>query len=72
MNAPDCPLSRCTCSRTEGRFHLCFRHVMRHAYDLTLREDRLTELAQIPERLGLELPVWCKGFGERVRTEQGW
>ena len=49
-----------------------FRHVMRHAYDLTLREDRLTELAQIAERLALELPVWCKDFGERVRKEQGW
>ncbi len=49
-----------------------FRHVMRHAYDLTLRADRLAELAQIAEQLGGELPVWCTDFGEKVRTQQGW
>jgi hypothetical protein len=49
-----------------------FRHVMRHAYDLTLRTDRLEELSRIAERLGAELPVWCVNFGNRVRKEQGW
>ena len=49
-----------------------FRHVMRHAYDLTLRADRLTELSVIAERLAVELPAWCADFGKRVRTEQGW
>jgi hypothetical protein len=49
-----------------------FRHVMRHAYDLTLRADRLTELSGIAERLAAELPAWCADFGKRVRSEQGW
>ena len=49
-----------------------FRHVMRHAYDLTLRADRLEELSGIAERLAVELPVWCVSFGKRVRKEQGW
>lgn len=49
-----------------------FRHVMRHAYDLTLREDRLRELSAIAERLATELPGWCEDFGKRVRKEQGW
>lgn len=49
-----------------------FRHVMRHAYDLSLRPDRLAELAQIGERLAAELPIWCTEFGKRVRKEQGW
>ena len=34
-----------------------FRHVMRHAYDLTLRPDRLAELSGIAERLAVELPA---------------
>ena len=49
-----------------------FRHVMRHAYDLTLRVDRLEELSRIAERLGAELPAWSVNFGNRVRKEQGW
>ncbi len=49
-----------------------FRHVMRHAYDLTLRADRLEELLAIAGRLAVELPTWCAEFGKRVRAEQGW
>ena len=49
-----------------------FRHVMRHAYDLTLRLDRLTELSGIADRGAAELPAWCADFGNRVRREQGW
>ena len=49
-----------------------FRHVMRHAYELTLRLDRLTELSAIADRVALELPAWCADFGKRVRTKQGW
>lgn len=49
-----------------------FRHVMRHAYDLSLRADRLTELSGIAKRLAAELQVWCADFGKRVRREQGW
>jgi hypothetical protein len=49
-----------------------FRHVMRHAYDLTLRPDRLSELVSVAERLVDELPAWCAGFGREVRAEQRW
>jgi hypothetical protein len=49
-----------------------FRHLTRHAYDLTLRADRLAELARIAMKLGEDLPVWCAAFGERVRNQQGW
>jgi hypothetical protein len=43
-----------------------FRHVMPHAYELTLRADRLAE------QLAADLPQWCADFGEKVRAEQGW
>jgi hypothetical protein len=49
-----------------------FRHVMRHAYELTLRADRLAELARLAEQLAADLPQWCADFGEKVRAEQGW
>ena len=49
-----------------------FRHITRHAYDLTLRADRLAELARIAEQLAEELPAWCAGFVGRVRAQQGW
>lgn len=49
-----------------------FRHLTRHAYDLTLRADRLTELAQIAEKLSADLPGWCTNLAESVRAQQGW
>jgi hypothetical protein len=49
-----------------------FRHVVRHAYDLEFREDRIKELAGLAAQLACQLPVWCADFGERTRTEQGW
>ncbi|SPE54184.1 hypothetical protein SBV1_1750014 [Verrucomicrobia bacterium] len=49
-----------------------FRHIVRHAYDLTLRADRLAELSQIAARLANELPAWCADFEKRARREQGW
>lgn len=49
-----------------------FRHIMRHAYDLTLRADRLADLSRTAERLASEFPVWCANFEKRVRREQGW
>jgi hypothetical protein len=49
-----------------------FRHVLRHAYDLTLRPDRLAELTRIGEQLASALPGWCVEFGRKVRAEQGW
>lgn len=49
-----------------------FRHVVRHAYDLTLREDRVRELAQIAERVTRDLPEWVETFARKVRHDQGW
>jgi len=49
-----------------------FRHVARHAYDLTLRPDRLSELVSVAERLAAELPAWCADFAGKVRAEQHW
>ena len=57
---------------SEIRELMGFRHITRHAYDLTLRADRLAELARIAEKLGEELPIWCTDFGERVQAQQGW
>jgi hypothetical protein len=49
-----------------------FRHVMRHAYDLRLRADRLAELTRVAERVAADLPGWCVEFANKVRAEQGW
>ena len=49
-----------------------FRHVVSHAYDLTLRTERLAELSKLGERLARQLPQWCVDFGKKVRSEQGW
>jgi len=49
-----------------------FRHVVRHAYDLALRGDRLSELAAVANRLAADLPSWCADFAAKVRAEQGW
>lgn len=49
-----------------------FRHLVRHAYDLTLRPDRLAEFVRIAQRISAELPVWCAEFANKVRIEQGW
>lgn len=49
-----------------------FRHITRHAYDLVLKAERLTELVQIAEEVAAALPQWCADFGEAVRSQQGW
>jgi hypothetical protein len=49
-----------------------FRHLIRHAYDLTLREDRLRELAQFATETSNALPTWCAEFIAAVRREQNW
>jgi len=49
-----------------------FRHVVRHAYDLELKGERLDELSALAGQLATDLPGWCAVFGQRVRTEQGW
>jgi hypothetical protein len=49
-----------------------FRHVVRHAYDLTLRADRLLELSRLARQLADEFPSWCTAFARQVRAEQDW
>jgi hypothetical protein len=49
-----------------------FRHVVRHAYDLEFREERMKELAALAEGLAARLPRWSADFAERTRAEQGW
>lgn len=49
-----------------------FRHVVRHAYDLTLRPARLAELSADAERIAAEFPGWTASFLTSVRREQGW
>jgi hypothetical protein len=45
---------------------------VRHAYDLTLRADRLGELVAMAKRTSADLPAWCDRFAAAVRREQGW
>lgn len=49
-----------------------FRHLVRHAYDLTLRADRLGELVDTAKRMSAAPPGWCDRFAAAVRREQGW
>jgi hypothetical protein len=49
-----------------------FRHLIRHAYDLTLREDRLRELVTIVGDVNAAMPQWCANFVAAVRREQNW
>lgn len=49
-----------------------FRHLVRHAYTLTLRADRLGELVDAARRTSADLPGWCEKFAAAVRREQGW
>jgi hypothetical protein len=49
-----------------------FRHVVRHAYNLTLRPARLEELASIAELAATNLPTWTSAFAASIRREQGW
>lgn len=49
-----------------------FRHVIRHAYDLTLRQDRLRELTELAAATSSALPAWHAEFLAAVRREQNW
>lgn len=49
-----------------------FRHLIRHAYDLALREDRMRELVQSASETSKALPAWCAEFLAAVRREQNW
>jgi hypothetical protein len=45
-----------------------FRHVVRHAYDLTLRKDKLMDLLDVAERVAVRLPAACASFFDTVDT----
>jgi hypothetical protein len=49
-----------------------FRHLIRHAYDLILRADRLRELAGIVGKADAAVPQWCSSFLAAVKREQNW
>ncbi len=49
-----------------------FRHVIRHAYDLTLRPERLAELAAAADQITNQFSTWVDAFIRAVRAEQGW
>jgi hypothetical protein len=49
-----------------------FRQLIRHAYDLVLREDRLRELVAVVERIDATMLEWCTNFSHAVRREQSW
>lgn len=49
-----------------------FRHLIRHAYDLTLREERLRELVQYAIAADRGVSAWCSDFLGAVRREQNW
>lgn len=49
-----------------------FRHLVRHAYDIEFREDRIKELQNLGEQLTTQLPTWTSDFAGKVRAEQGW
>lgn len=49
-----------------------FRHLVRHAYDVKLRGERLAELANLARSLAAEMTNWRVDFEKKMRTEQGW
>jgi hypothetical protein len=49
-----------------------FRHVVRHAYDLSLRTERLEDLAVIAAKITEDFSRWLESFVAAVRSEQGW
>jgi hypothetical protein len=49
-----------------------FRHLVNHAYDLTLREDRIAELLGVLVRLDEQLGGLCESFVQQAAAAQGW
>ena len=49
-----------------------FRHLVHHAYDLSLREDRVMELTQIAGKIAATLESTCETFVLTVASQQGW
>ena len=48
-----------------------FRHVVRHAYDLTLVADRLESLVKYAEELAVGQPIRIESFIREVQTNLG-
>ena len=49
-----------------------FRHLVHHAYDLSLREDRIRELTGIAQSLAARLPESCEAFVRQVAKLNDW
>ena len=49
-----------------------FRHLVNHAYDVKLREDRMSELATIAGKVASNLGPVCETFVREVAVMQGW
>jgi hypothetical protein len=46
-----------------------FRHVVRHAYDLELRKEKVLPVVEAAERVAAELPGLCHAFLDKVADE---
>jgi hypothetical protein len=46
-----------------------FRHLLRHTYDLQLRQDRLEELANHAKNISAQFPRWLDLFKAKVEPE---
>jgi hypothetical protein len=44
-----------------------FRHLVRHAYDFTLRADRIAEMTVIAREVTEFLPIWTAHFISKIR-----
>lgn len=47
-----------------------FRHVIRHAYDLTLKKNKLIPLLDSSERIAAQVPTACGTFFSRIAVEK--
>lgn len=49
-----------------------FRHLVHHAYDVILREDRILALVHIAAKLAGQIDPLCEAFVDEVAVAQGW
>ncbi len=47
-----------------------FRHVVRHAYDVTLKKDKIIPLLDAAERVASLVPAACDAFFLRIADTQ--
>ena len=48
-----------------------FRHVVRHAYDTSLRREKILPVVESAERVARCLPGLCQEFFAKVRSQAG-